>query len=267
MPPKRLAEISKTTNIKYKTLETWRRKLKCDPNYIPIHGKKGNPKKLSVKQENVIFKKLVEMYLDNSRYCPPRINKSLAKQVIPDYSFSDGLLLGFMECFNLSSRVPHMKRRTNPNDEQVSHFLENMELVNLQFPHDLIFNIDETCWRITNGKLKTIAPKGSDQVNITLKEDPKKCLTVIACCSKSGDRLPLWLIAKGKTTLCEQKFRKDLRLCSLIRSKKLFVDHSENGWSNDELIIQYLNWLKEFKRGMMLNVLWDVYIHPTGQKM
>ena len=126
LPPKRLAEISKTTNIKYKTLETWRRKLKCDPNYIPIHGKKGNPKKLSVEQENVIFKKLEEMYLDNSRYCPPRINKSLAKQVIPDYSFSDGLLLGFMECFNLSSRVPHMKRRTNPNDEQVSRFLENM---------------------------------------------------------------------------------------------------------------------------------------------
>lgn len=259
LQPGRLIKIADQTKIEYKTLETWRRKLKADPNYLPKHGNKGRSKKISKEQEDIIFNKLQEKYLNQNLYCPPRIIKAIAKNEYNNYSFGDTWLEGFMNRYHLARRVPHLKRRSNPNDDHVASFLANLELVNMQFPADLILNVDETCWRITNGRLHTVAIRGADQVDVRMKEDPKKCLTVIACCTKAGERLPLWLIAKGKTQLCEKKFRNDQRLRHYIQAGKLIVDHSSNGWSNDEIMIRYLKWLKEFKKGYILHVLWDLY--------
>ena len=259
LPPGRLHEISTQTKISYKTLETWRKKLRSNPNYIPKHGNKGMPKKLSLIQEEVIFHQLNENFLNNHRYCPPRIVKAIAKSEYPDKDFGDDWLKSFMKRHNLASRVPHIKRRTLVDDQQVALFVNQMQMVNIQFPDDLIIKIDETSWCIINGKLHTVAFKGTDKINVILNGDPKKSLTVIAACTKAGERLPLWLISKGKTDLCERKFRDDTRLRHYISSKQLYIDHTENGWSNEDPIIRYLKWLKNYKNGYMINVVLDLH--------
>lgn len=267
IPPGRLRDISNQTKIKYKTLETWRKKLKLDPDYKPKHGHKGEPKKLSKDQEDAIFKQLNENFLVKSRYCPPRTIKAIAKNDFNDKNFGDDRLKGFMGRYHLSSRVPHLKRRTSPDDQQVALFVNHMQLVNSQFPDDLIINVDETCWCIINGKLRTVASKGADDVRVILNDDQKKCLTVVASCTKAGERLPLWLIAKGKTNVCERKYRNDPRLRHYIQSSQLYVDHSENGWSNEDLMIRYLEWLKNYKKGYMFNVVWDLHASHRSESV
>lgn len=263
----RLREISNETGICYKTLETWRCKLRIDPNYKPEHGHKGSPRKISQDKEDQIFDKLKHSFLEPNRYCPPRVIRAIAMNEVSNVQFGYDWVMGFMKRHNLSSRIPHIKRRTNPNDQHVSLFLSNMELVKLQFPDDLILNVDETSWRITNGRLHTVTIKGSDHVAVQMKEDPKKCLTVIACCTKSGERLPLWMIAKGKTEACEQRYRTDPRLVNYIRRKQLFIDHSENGWSTCQIMIRYLTWLKNYKNGYMVNVVWDLHASHRSEEV
>ena len=101
-----------------------------------------------------------------------------------------------------------------------------------------------------NGTLHTVAIRGSDEVQFQMKDDPKKSLTVIACCSRDGERLPLWVIAKGKTQICERKYRDDTRLRHFIQHKEVYTDHSESGWSDQNLMIRYLQFLKDFKKGI-----------------
>ena len=148
MPLGRLKEIANQTGIPYKTLETWRAKLRVDPNYFSEHGHKGIPRKISKEKEDQILTQLHEKFLQDGRYCPPRAIKSIAKVNFPDQNFGNKWLRCYMTRHNLSSRVPHIKRRTAPNDEHVAAFLNNMELVKMQFPSDLILNVDEICWRI-----------------------------------------------------------------------------------------------------------------------
>ena len=259
MAPGRLLTISEQTGINYKTLETWRNKLKKNPKYIPEHGHKGVPRKINIEQEEYILNQIKQEFLETNRYCPPRIIKALAKSEFQDLTFGNKWTYGFMSRHSLSSRVPHIKRRTSPNDSHVASFLNSIELINMQFPPDLILNVDETCWSIINGKLHTVAQKGVDDVQIRLKENPKMCLTVIACCSKAGDRLPLWVIVKGKTQLCERKYREDPRLRHHIQSKKVFIDHTENGWSDHNLMIRYIQFLKNIKNGYTFHILWDLH--------
>ena len=66
LPPSRLKEISNQTNINYKTLETWRRKLKINQNYTPEHGNKGQPRKLTKEGEDKIFEILYDRFLKNN---------------------------------------------------------------------------------------------------------------------------------------------------------------------------------------------------------
>ena len=127
----------------------------------------------------------------------------------------DSLIDNFMRRHGFSFRVPHIKRRTAPNDHIIATFLGQMDAVKAQFPPQLIFNVDETCWRLINGRVKTLARKGSGEVTIRTKVDPKKDVTVIAACSLAAERLPLWVLAKGKTEKCEKSLLTTLSSATL----------------------------------------------------
>ena len=163
----------------------------------------------------------------------------------------------------MSYRVPHFRRRTKPNDDYVARFVEEFEVAKMQFPPSCIFNADETCWRIVNGKIKTLALKGSDEVNIQSNFDGKKCVTVMACCSADGKKLPLMVIASGKSAACEEKFRKDERLRHYI-NKSLFIDHTERGWSTHEFAERYLKFISQQVGERQIFLMWD--LHSSHRK-
>ena len=73
--------------------------------------------------------------------------------------------------------------------------------------------------------------------------DAKQALTFVAACS-CGSKMPLVVLAKGKTEICEESCCGDKRIRSVIGSSFLF-DHTENGWSNHELARHYLKLLSE----------------------
>ena len=85
-------------------------------------------------------------------------------------AFADGLI----NRHGFSFRSPHVKRRSTPNDWIVASFLAQMESVTEQFTPELIVNIDETCWRLINGRIKTLAKTGATEVTLTTPVDPKQ---------------------------------------------------------------------------------------------
>jgi hypothetical protein len=70
-------------------------------------------------------------------------------------------------------------------------------------PPERIINCDETMWRIVPIGLLTCAPGGNDGVTVLLNAAEKEAITALASTTVAHDKLPLFLIARGKTTRCE----------------------------------------------------------------
>ena len=265
----RLKEIAEETAIPYKTLESWRARLRTNSDWRPEYGHAGVPRVLSEETEDQVRQTLTENFIDANRFCPLSAvahTLTLAGREVHGNDFTAGkkLVHNFLARQGLSLRKPHLKRRTDPNDSAVSEFLARIELVRMQFPLPLIVNVDETCWRLINGQLKTLARTGDDSVRVLTKCTQKSDLTVIAACTASGERLPLWALAKGTTPRCEEKYRSSPKLRRYL-GRKLVIDHTETGWSTAELMTRYLSWLKDLKGGRLVHVLWD--LHASHREM
>ena len=164
-----------------------------------------------------------------------------------------------MHRHRLAFRVPHVRRRTAPNDEKVAEFLLDMDVAFVQLPENLIFNVDETCWRLINGPVKTLAVVGQEEVVVETACDPKSDITVIAAVSKAGDRLALYILGKGTTKRCLEKYYRSPVLRKHFASHSIIFDYSPSGWSDREVMIRYLSWLRDFAGQRIIHVLWDVH--------
>ena len=302
LPHRALERICGRTLIPLNTLKTWRRKLKQDPSWRPKHGSPGSPRLITVDQETALRQRIVDEYVSKHRLITRQQTQALAREMflhgeLTQVDEAEGNLGGgmaevphpvqhepdeetatqsahepkfsrhwqerFEQRTGLSYRVPHLRRRTQPNDEMVAKFVEEIELAQGQFTRGLILNADETCWRIVNGQIKTFALKGSQEVILEAGFDMKQAVTVMACMSANGDKLPLVVIAEGTTELCEQKFRKDKRLRHYI-GKSLFIDHTERGWSTHEFAKRYLKFLRNQMKDNDFFLLWD--LHASHRK-
>jgi hypothetical protein len=65
---------------------------------------------------------------------------------------------------------------------------------------DVILNWDETAWRIIPSGLLTWAAVGADGANMRVDRSEKDSVTVLASVTAKGTKLPLFEMAKGKTT-------------------------------------------------------------------
>ena len=55
----------------------------------------------------------------------------------------------------------------------------------------------------------------------------KTDITVTAACPREGERLRLWILAKGKTEKCEKRFRENPKLRHAFSSGKLVIYHAK----------------------------------------
>ena len=271
LPHGRIAELSRLTGVPRNTLKTWRRKVKADKRYKPKHGRKNLNLALPPDVVNRLFLEVVEQYVEQQRYLPPRCLIALARQRAresghEDFRASNSWVSRTMDEHGLSFRTPHVQRRTLPDDGQIAAFTAHVDAAVMQYPKSLIFNGDETFWRICNGSLKTVARKGADGVTIQTDFDVKQGLTVMVTVSMDGDILPPWVIVKGETAKAEQRFRDDPRLRHFIQSKRLMISHSSNGWMNESLALSYLDFVSETVEGRHFFLIWDVHSsHRTDQ--
>jgi hypothetical protein len=123
-------------------------------------------------------------------------------------------------------------------------------------PLHLVLNMDETSWKLIAHQFLTVAQKGAEGISCLFDGDPKACITAIACIDAAGGRLPLWVVAKGKTSRSETKIR--TRCHKDIEAGRLFLTHQQSGWTSREIAAQYLEWLADrYRRPIIL--VWDLY--------
>ena len=266
-----LTGIASESGTHWETLRTWRKKLKRNKEYKPFHKK---PKEIrhvttvTLPKEAMeqLLATLEEDYLSQNRYCPPTVLDQMARSAaisagIAKFKASPTWRRRVLKEAGLTIRKPHPKRRTEPKDDKVASFLDDVDAARAEVGNDYMFNGDETCWRVFNGLLKTIAYKGADEVVVNATADAKTGITVLATITMSGEKLPLWLLAKGLTADCEVRFRNDSRLRHEISGGNLIIKHTKNGWSDSGLAVAYLEWLNQRTKGHRCCLIWDV--HPS----
>jgi hypothetical protein len=176
----------------------------------------------------------------------------------PKGEFTGKWRKAFLRRTGLAMRRARPERRSIPDDEVVALFLNSLQTVFQRYGPARIFNMDETSLPVTRASVETVAERGAESVKVKGRGDPKKRLTMIGTISAAGDKLPPWVICKGKTKRCEKVMRTDF--AEEIANKQLFITHSPQGWVDQDVALQYVAWLRR-NAGITgpLVLVWDVF--------
>ena len=153
----------------------------------------------------------------------------------------------FFKRNRLSLRKAHLKRRGLINEVEANNFGK----VN-------VFNCDETSIRLHNVDDTTIAPIGVDEVTIETKGNLKECFTCIGTINTENS-FPLFLISKGTTERSQKKFN--------IRNGDAVIVSSSSGWTTEEVMFQYLDYLKQITKGDPCALVLDQFKAHTTTKV
>jgi hypothetical protein len=74
-----------------------------------------------------------------------------------------------------------------------------------------------------------LAEKGRDTVKLESTTGEKTSFTALGAISWAGEKLPLWVLAKGRTVHCERKFEPH---------PKAIFRYSESEWATENVIIE-----------------------------
>jgi hypothetical protein len=243
---------------------------------------------LSEEEERELCKQIHERYIDPGFDCPLKVAQILARRIhgasVPekwawggDDTSEDGdevdqdaietgvtgkrrrkprkgivtrrWRAGFIERNGFSLRRPHLKRCPPLNDELAAAFLEEVDSCFQISGRDRILNMDETRWCLINPHQITIAPRGAEGVRANFNCDPKISRTAITIISAAADKLPLWIICRGTTERCEQRFAQ----------RRLVLCHQVSRWTDTVVAKTVLRWISERTPSGLGCLLWDAY--------
>ena len=260
LPRGELARISRETGIPSSTLSDWRRirKLQDHENWYPNCNGHPNRRMLDPETENELANEIANQAASGLGPTAHTIHSLALEKYArnPNLKYerfcaSTTFVSDFMKRHGLSFRKPHGERRTTVSEDHVRYYQEKLENAFRVYPKERIFNMDETCWKISNTPLKVVNKIGVPTVKISSSQNQKISLTAIATIDASGAKLPIWIIAKGKTSRCETKFGKP--------NENLIFCHTVNGWATEEILISYLEWIHAKCNGEPCFLIWDVY--------
>jgi hypothetical protein len=98
----------------------------------------------------------------------------------------------------------------------------------------LVINMDQTGVHLAPVDNRTYESQGVKEVRVIGAED-KRQITACVASSLDGDLLPLQLIFQGKTNACHPP------VTASAREARVHLTHSENHWSNQETMQQYVS--------------------------
>ena len=230
----------------------------------PVYCRESLALKVTVETEHELAKGLSADFVQPQRFRPPIVIKVEIEWRIEELT-GEKIDAGrtsvkkFLQWQGLSMRSPHVQRRTKPDDENVSQFITDIDLASAELPAGLIFNVDETCGIVVNGRLKTLATRAQHEVLLKSEGNPKTNVTVICSLGCAGDRLPLYMLAKGKTPKCTKLYKDSPHRRRYFASHDLVIDFSLTGWSTYEVMKIYLKWLCNYTKDQRIFVVWDVH--------
>jgi hypothetical protein len=105
----------------------------------------------------------------------------------------------FLKRTGLSFRHGQPIRRPALDKEECDDFILSIHISLEIFGREAVVNFDESSWRLVNAASRMVAEHGSESVTRFVNGDVKESVTFLASVTASGIKLPLILIAKGRT--------------------------------------------------------------------
>jgi hypothetical protein len=78
----------------------------------------------------------------------------------------------------------------------------------------------------------------------------KLSITAFGTVTAAGDKLPLWILAKGRTQRCLKKFG---------QHENVICRQTVAGWTTEPMMLEYLEWLSAEANGEKICLVLDVY--------
>ena len=244
-----LAKIGHQYQIPDSTIRGWYQKWLINPKWRPYDGSvHGLHHRIFTNAEEESIAEFIRAnYIRTGLLFQNQDFKTLASQAflekydeieeVPEPMFSAKFVSDFKKRNGLSSRKARYKRRPNTDQNDIDKWMSMIKELIESKPSDRILNADETAWRILPSTMSTWADVGSDSISVSVSDDAKKMITVMATITSAGTKLPLFMIAKGKTAIAEKSQLGDI---SYHMSA-----HSQSGWMEQECFEVYLKWLRQ----------------------
>lgn len=269
LPQGAIQQIFRDTGIPISTLSDWHSK-RVNPetaDWVPLA--EGHPRKRALPPavEQAVADMIRTDYIRPGKGGTRKTIASLATNAyaslpidemrLERFAASSRFVDGFMKRQYITLRMPHAERRTHINPDRVADFLRTLENAKAIYRPDRIFNFDETCWKCCLTPAKVLAEKGTDTVKLLKCRNEKESYTAYGCISAAGDKLPCWIIAKGKTDRSHRKFGDH---------PQVEVRHTPSGWTTEDMMCEYVRWLSQCCAGEPLFLVMDLYsAHRTAK--
>lgn len=233
------------------TVYKWRQKRLENPHWLPSRKNYGDHRRaMTDRLEESMMSYIEENYLDQGYAICDEDVKEIAKKLweqAPDtekrtttFKASNKWLRRIKTRFKYVRRKAHLKRRTEyVTPEEKESFISTVMEARDSLGKHRVLNADQTNYKLLNFGGITWAKAGADSVNVKVNCDPKRSFTAMATISSDGEKYPLYLIAKGKTTRCHSQFNLPVKYDSFYT-----IDHSETGWFKMENTLNYLRWIR-----------------------
>lgn len=180
--------------------------------------------------------------------------KIIEEYNIKEFTASNTWVYKFMMRNGLVFRKPHYERRGNIDLREVDRYIMEIFFAIEKYGLEKIINMDETSILNHNMPNKVIGRKGVE--NIKAKKEninEKESSTFIGSISMDPTvKIPLTIVAKGKTKKSEKKY-------GITENDEELITHSENGWVTPSVMITYLRWLKQTLGFDEFVLILDVY--------
>lgn len=252
---------SEITKININTVRTWRRHLLADPEYMPYSTYGVTTLDKSVEDNFSSHLKddyiNVNLPLTRGEVCDLAIDvyRACSEDMVHRHNFaaSYSWLRRFAHANGVTFRKPHGQKRGVVDFDAAKKYIHHLRSVYRRYAESRIFNMDETAFSTCNDHSQVLSLIGSDCIPGGQNGDPKECFTVIVTISKACRMLPLWYIAEGTTDRCHKQFGDE---CNFVDEE--VITHSENGWSTESIMLDYLPWMKE-QAGGPCALVWDIF--------
>jgi hypothetical protein len=259
------AAISRASGIPESTLRSWRQHARDDLDWRPWHTQWGQGSRIfSDEKESEMANYIRANFLEPGLLFGDSDFKLLALQqwaakvsdfkTMPERDFlcSACFVADFKRRNGFSSRVFHYKRRPETTDPiRVQNWIQEIQSLLEREDHDRILNCDETSWLLYPRGLLTWSDRGATSVHVHIGGDEKECFTATATITASGKKLPLQILAKGKTAR--------VQATQLGNVADHWCDHSPSGWQTEETFGRYLQALRTWMGPGPVHLIRDLY--------
>jgi AcrR family transcriptional regulator len=216
-------EVARAAGVPLTTLYNWKKHYYPDSQWRPGHPTSGSRRVFTDQEEKEITDHIRSHYL--SKHLPLTMSNMRAlilkwyqtylqhaprdlEAAVPircrKFHCVRHFLRQFMTRNHLSYRCVRAARRCEVRSDEVERFQRELLAAYRDFPQSDIVNADESVWLVLWQTHKTIAEKGVESVKIQVSGDPKAGFTFIGTITARGQRLPLFLVAKGRTPKCHK---------------------------------------------------------------